>query len=241
MTFCTQCGFDLGKEHVCFMKPKAETRCFTCGAASVAAGGTGCVCASRNAPSSAPTTLSIGTAALTKIPRFELIPKEALISLALRFEKGIERHKEKAWNALSSNYQSALTEEWVLARLGHAIDHAYNALAKLHSGADDGEDDAGALMFAGAVLACYRRRRRDLAEGEKKKQEEKEKAEEPSTILRVYLACERLVLELEEINFSVVDCEPFRREMDRIWHNLTSEERNYLDARSYHQQGKKKE
>jgi hypothetical protein len=103
-----------------------------------------------------PEVLSFGTAASTKIPRYELIPKAALMSLASRFEKGIERHAEKAWNALSPNYESALTKEWVTARLAHAIDHAYNALLKLQNGIDDGEDDAGALMFAGAVLAVYK-------------------------------------------------------------------------------------
>lgn len=228
------------------MKPKAETRCFTCGAASVAAGGTGCVCASRNAPSSAPTTLSIGTAALTKIPRFELIPKEALISLALRFEKGIERHKEKAWNALSSNHQSALTEEWVLARLGHAIDHAYNALAKLHSGADDGEDDAGALMFAGAVLACYLRRRRDLAEGKKEKQEEKGKVngeQKQSSSLKNYLHCERMANELKRVEGRDEDRKHFLKAMNHIWfHELTPDDRYYLTSRDLtFREGKKKE
>lgn len=100
--------------------------------------------------------LSIGTAASTKIPRYELIPKPALAALASRFEVGVERHKEKAWNSLSPNFDTALTREWVIARLAHAVDHAYNALAKLHSGVEDGEDDAGAIMFAGSVLACYK-------------------------------------------------------------------------------------
>ncbi len=103
--------------------------------------------------------VDFGSATGSKISRYELIPKVALECLSGRFEVGLERHKEKAWNALSENRHSALTKEWVMARMAHAVEHAMDAIQKINSGQffEPGfsEDDAGAIMFAGAVLAAY--------------------------------------------------------------------------------------
>jgi hypothetical protein len=100
--------------------------------------------------------VDFGTAVSSKIPRLELIPKEALISLAGRFELGIERHPEKHWNALSTNRYSALTREFLLARMAHVVHHAYDAIYKIKNDSTySEEDDAGAILFGGAALACY--------------------------------------------------------------------------------------
>lgn len=86
------------------------------------------------------------------IPRFDLIPRGALVSIAKRFELGIERHGPGAWNARSS--QDALyDDEWVIARAAHAVDHATKLLAKLIGQLpDDGDDDAAAIAWAGICL-----------------------------------------------------------------------------------------
>lgn len=97
-----------------------------------------------------------GLAASSKIPPLHLIPTVALESLANRFELGIKRKGDKSWNALSSN-QSILTDrEFAIERTAHVIQHAMKLRDKLLSGeglpGDD--DDAGAIMWAGAFFAC---------------------------------------------------------------------------------------
>lgn len=88
----------------------------------------------------------------SKIPRFDLIPRNALIGLAGRFELGEETHKENTWNASTS--QDCLTDKaFILARAGHAIDHAFKLIAKLHGRLpDNGDDDASAIAWAGIFL-----------------------------------------------------------------------------------------
>lgn len=91
-------------------------------------------------------------AASTKVPRLDLIPYEALCRLADRFELGLERHKEKSWNA-RQNQQALEDKEWVIARAVHTIHHALKYIEKLEGRlADDGDDDAAAIMWAGACL-----------------------------------------------------------------------------------------
>jgi hypothetical protein len=99
----------------------------------------------------------------TKIPRFELIPKSSLEALALIFEKGIERKGDGAWNALTLSREEALkTKEFVIERLSHVIKHSYDAIRKVMDGTEwEGEEDAGAIMFGGAVLAEYKRFRKE--------------------------------------------------------------------------------
>lgn len=95
----------------------------------------------------------------TSLPRLELIPKAALESLAKRFELGIERKGDGAWNALTPHMDKA-TKEFVIERLAHCIHHCYDAIAKVNEDVEFlGEDDAGAIMFAGAVLAVWNKRR----------------------------------------------------------------------------------
>lgn len=98
----------------------------------------------------------------TKIPRYELIPKSALVALANRMELGIERKGDEAWNALTLHKQEALKDNaFVIERLSHCIQHCYDAIASVVRGEDSKEDDAGAILFAGAVLAEWKRMLRD--------------------------------------------------------------------------------
>lgn len=99
----------------------------------------------------------------TKIPRFELIPKSSLEALALIFERGIERKGDGAWNALAPSREEALkTKEFVIERLSHVIKHSYDAIRKVMDETElEGEEDAGAIMFGGAVLAEYKRFRKE--------------------------------------------------------------------------------
>ncbi len=93
------------------------------------------------------------------IPRFELIPHSAMIALALRFMRGIRLKGEGAWNALT-NQKPVADKQFVIDRLSHCINHCYLAIGRL-SGTEpqaDAEEiadggDAGAIMFAGALLA----------------------------------------------------------------------------------------
>lgn len=95
----------------------------------------------------------------TKIPRYELIPFSALQALALIFEKGLEKKGDRAWNALTLHKQEALAKDgFVIERLSHVIKHCYEAIGKIVAGKVlEGEEDAGAIMFGGAVLAEYKK------------------------------------------------------------------------------------
>lgn len=103
-----------------------------------------------------------GKVTSTKLARFELIPKSALISLADRFELGIERKGEGAWNTLTLQNSDCTTDKaFAIERLSHCIHHCYDAIYKLihegdNPGKEAGEEDAGAILFAGAVLAEYK-------------------------------------------------------------------------------------
>jgi hypothetical protein len=93
----------------------------------------------------------------SKEPRLELIPYEALIRMAKRFELGIERRPDgSAWNALSENFHRCLTDKpFILARAAHTAQHAMKLKAILAGEMeDDGDDHAGAVLWGGAFLAC---------------------------------------------------------------------------------------
>jgi hypothetical protein len=108
-----------------------------------------------------------GGAVSSPCARYELIPLAATTALAARFERGIRLKGDGAWNALSANQSDAATEEFVLNRLGHAIRHCQEAIARIagtmpEADAQDIADgsDAGAIMFAGALLAEYKARQK---------------------------------------------------------------------------------
>ena len=92
-------------------------------------------------------------ASSSKIPRFDLIPRSALIRLARRFELGLERHKDGCWNARSSQ-KALLDKEWVIARAAHVVDHALKLIDKLEGRLpEDGDDDAAAIAWGGICLS----------------------------------------------------------------------------------------
>jgi len=95
-----------------------------------------------------------GEATSSKIPNFKLIPRRALLALIKRFELGVERHGDKAWNALSKNQEALEDKEFLLERAQHAMDHASKLIA-IATGQmeDDGDDHAAAIMWAGACLS----------------------------------------------------------------------------------------
>jgi hypothetical protein len=96
-----------------------------------------------------------GKATRSRKPRYALIPHCALNDLAERFELGQIKHGGKAWNAHSKNKTEALTKEWVVAAMEHVIHHAMTAIDKLHGINHEEDNDAGAIMFGGAVLSAY--------------------------------------------------------------------------------------
>ena len=98
-------------------------------------------------------SLAGGTFTSSKIPRFELIPRQPLIRLAARMELGLERHGEKSWNALTPDHPALSNKEAIIARAAHAIDHASKLIAILTGQMDDdGDDHASAVMWAGTFL-----------------------------------------------------------------------------------------
>ena len=70
-----------------------------------------------------------------------------------RMELGLERHKEKSWNALTPNHPALSDKDAIVARAAHAIDHASKLIAILTGQIpDDGDDHASAVMWAGTFL-----------------------------------------------------------------------------------------
>lgn len=91
----------------------------------------------------------------SKVPRLELMPYEALVRTAARYEAGIERKGDGAWNALSNNQGCLTDRSFIMARIGHVIHHATRLQAKLLGYVpDDGDDDAAAIAWAGQFLCC---------------------------------------------------------------------------------------
>jgi|SRR6185437_11063681 len=97
----------------------------------------------------------------TRIPRFELTPLAALEALALRHERGVRLKGDGAWNALT-NQDAVDDKQFVIDRLAHCIHHCYKAIDAIAHDEPLGEledgGDAGAIMFGGALLACYAKR-----------------------------------------------------------------------------------
>lgn len=102
-------------------------------------------------------SLAGGQALSSKIPAWYLIPTEALDSLAARFEAGVRIKKEKSWNAVSHNQDVVKNIDFLIDRLGHVARHAMLLRDKLHKldfAAIEADDDAGAILFGGALMAC---------------------------------------------------------------------------------------
>lgn len=83
----------------------------------------------------------------SKCPRFDLIPIEAIIRLANRFELGEIKHGHNNWR------KGINDKQYILERTCHIIHHAIKFMHKLdHLLPDDGDDDVGAILWGAAFL-----------------------------------------------------------------------------------------
>lgn len=99
--------------------------------------------------------MAAGQVSSSAIPGLHRIPTEALVRLAQRFDLGVERKGDKAWNAVTANQQVLADREFILHRIGHVVIHALKLRDKILRGAPmEGDDDAGAIAWAGAFLCC---------------------------------------------------------------------------------------
>ena len=96
------------------------------------------------------------------VPRMDLIPIEALIALADRYELGEKNYGHNNW-------RFGLTDPaYVRERAAHIIIHTYKLIAKLEGLIPvDGDDDAAAIMWGGAFLICALK---ELKDKEKEKE-----------------------------------------------------------------------
>jgi len=98
-----------------------------------------------------------GKVASTKGPAYHLIPTAALNKLAERFELGIERKGDKAWNATSNNQDCLTDKDLLIERCSHIIHHALKLRDQLQDssrGEESIQDNAAAVMWGGAFLVC---------------------------------------------------------------------------------------
>lgn len=98
-----------------------------------------------------------GQALSTRIPPYHLIPTAALDALASRLEEGVRKKGEKSWNALANNQDVLKDIDFLIDRLGHVARHAMLLRDKLHKldfAAIEADDDAGAILFGGVLMAC---------------------------------------------------------------------------------------
>ena len=98
-----------------------------------------------------------GLASSSPCPPFHLIPTIGLQKLAERFQSGVDRKGDKAWNAVSANQAVLEDKAFAIERISHVIDHAMKLRDKLQT--DDlcglaEDDDAGAIAWAGTFLCC---------------------------------------------------------------------------------------
>ena len=103
-------------------------------------------------------TVEFKSTTSTKMAPIHLIPFKAIECLAERMQLGADLKGDRAWN-LGANYKAPLMDrDFVIDRLQHVVKHAMHAIAALKTDSclfEDGPwDDAGAIMFGGALLAC---------------------------------------------------------------------------------------
>ena len=106
-----------------------------------------------------------GKAASSKGPALHLIPTVALEKLADRFELGIARKGDKAWNALSNNQECMDDKDFLIERCSHIIHHALKLRDQLSRGVQTGEesltDNATAVAWGAIFLTCAAERMKD--------------------------------------------------------------------------------
>lgn len=91
----------------------------------------------------------------SSVPRYDLIPTGALNALAERFEIGLRNHSGENW-------RTGLRDKgYIINRLNHIQEHLRAAIDKLTGvRPDDGDNDAAAIMWGGAILCEYLARER---------------------------------------------------------------------------------
>jgi hypothetical protein len=115
---------------------------------------------SQSQPSDHPVQVAMagGKAASSVGPPFHLIPTSALTHLANRFQKGIERKGDKAWNALSNNQECLTDKEFVIERMSHIIHHALKLRDQIRFGVQPGDEslteNAAAMAWGGIFAIC---------------------------------------------------------------------------------------
>lgn len=84
------------------------------------------------------------------VPRYDLIPTGALNALAERFEIGLQAHSEENWRT------GLRDKDYIINRLNHIQEHLRAAIDKLAGvKPDNGDNDAAAIMWGGAILCEY--------------------------------------------------------------------------------------
>lgn len=122
-----------------------------------------------------------GKAASSKGPALHLIPTVALEKIADRFELGIARKGDKAWNALSNNQEVLEDREFLIERCGHILHHALKLRDQLSRGVQPGEesltDNATAVAWGAIFLTCAAER---LAEAKPTEDQDRSPFEKPN-------------------------------------------------------------
>lgn len=100
--------------------------------------------------------LAGGKVSSSEIYGFHLIPYEAMVRLAQRFDLGVVRKGDKAWNATTHNQEVLTSKDFILHRISHVIGHAMKLRDKIVAGVDPlaGDDDASAVIWGGAFLCA---------------------------------------------------------------------------------------
>jgi hypothetical protein len=82
------------------------------------------------------------------LPGYDQLPYHAMRLLASRYSLGEAKHGRHNWR------KGLNDKDYVIKRLGHVVHHALKAIAILEGFVpDDGDDNAGAIMWGGAFLA----------------------------------------------------------------------------------------
>lgn len=93
-------------------------------------------------------TVSLSGATSSALAAYDQLPYLAMARLAERYKLGELKHGRDNWR------KGLGDKQYVLGRLGHVIHHALKAIAIIEGRIeDDGDDNAGAIMWGGAFLA----------------------------------------------------------------------------------------
>lgn len=77
-------------------------------------------------------------------PRYDLIPKEGLEELAIRFTQGAEKYGEYVWQGAGDDFFKDIPN--------HMVDHLWNYMNRIDNGEDNDIDNLAAVMWGCATL-----------------------------------------------------------------------------------------